>query len=168
MKSGKTPYSYRAPDRANDATENAQRFSTVRGQKNLFEGGKIAGPGSLDDSQMVREALARAIRKCHKSRAQLADEITRLTGRKLTEIVLNKFTAGSRTDYRWPAELDRAFAVATGDDAILRCRIEAAGLFVITAQECELLELGREYLRQKRASEQVALLEKRLRGVEEI
>jgi hypothetical protein len=115
---------------------------------------------------MVRAVLIESIRKCDKSRAQIAEDVTFFSGREVTEISLNKFTAESRTDYRWPAELDRTFCRAVGDDTLLRCRAELAGYHVIDSTEAELLDLGREYLRQKRASEKVALLEKRLAGME--
>src|ERR1039457_2167259 len=148
------------------ATANRKANSTVQGQPTLFEGVENALPGSMDDSALVRGVLIQSIRKCGKSRAQLVENISFLSGRELTEISLNKSTAESRTDYRWPAELDRAFCQATGDDTLLRCRAELAGFFVIDATEAELLALGREYPRQKRASEKVALLEKRLQGVD--
>jgi len=149
-----------------DATENQLRFSTDWKQEGLFEKAELPPPGSMDDSALVRETLVRAIKESGKSRAQIADEMSRLTGRTITEITLNKFSAESRTDYRWPAELDRAFCAATGDDQLLRCRAERAGYRVITKQEYELLELGREYLKQKRASEHISVLEKRLQGVD--
>jgi hypothetical protein len=122
----------------------------------------------MDDSALVRGVIAQAIRRCGKSRAQLAEEISFLFGREVTEISLNKFTAESRSDYRWPAELDRAFCEATGDNTLLSCRAELAGYKMINAIDAELLELGREYLKQKRANEKVAALEMRLRGVENL
>ena len=67
-----------------------------------------------------------------------------------------------------PAELDRAFCEATGDNTLLSCRAELAGYKMINAIDAELLELGREYLKQKRANEKVAALEMRLRGVENL
>lgn len=125
-----------------------------------------AADGSMDDGPLVRHTLATSIKTSSRSRAQIAEEISRLTGRRLTEISLNKFTAETRTDYRWPAELDRAFATATGDDSILRCRAEQAGYHVVTSDEYALLELGRQYLTQKRAAQMAAELEKRLAGVD--
>ena len=83
-------------------------ISTVQTQPSLFENHLDALPGSLNDSAMVRAVLIQSIRNCDKSRAQIAEDITFYSGREVTEISLNKFTAESRTDYRWPAELDRA------------------------------------------------------------
>lgn len=148
------------------ATVNVKQSSAVEMQPSLFRDVPETAPGSLNDSALVRGVLIQSIRKCGKSRAQLAKEITFLSGREITEISLNKFTAESRTDYRWPAELDRAFCRATGDDTLLRCRAELAGFHVINSAEAELLDLGREYLRQKRAAENVAMIEKHLAGLE--
>jgi len=148
------------------ATASSSEKFSGNNQPNLFQSASEVQFGCFDDGELVRKVLTDSIRKCKKSRAQLAEEISFLSGRRLTEISLNKFTAESRTDYRWPAELDRAFCHATGDDTLLRCRAELAGYRLITADEIELLELGREYLRQKRANERVQLLEKRLQGVE--
>lgn len=159
-------YSQCAGDCTSDATVNHREFSTVRIQKNLFDQPSTWAEGSLDDGALVRSVLIKAIKKSKKSRAQLVEDISRLSGRKLTEIALNKFTAESRSDYRWPAELDRAFCAATGDIKLLICRVELAGLHVINEEEFELLKLGREYLKQKRAAQQVQALESRLQGVE--
>ena|ERR1039457_1439761 len=148
------------------STDNqGQRFSVNR-QRNLFDGTSDVVPGSLNDASVVRAALVDAIRKCGKSRETLAEEMSHLTGTEVTVRRLNAFTAESREDYRFPAELARAFCTATGSYALLRNQIEMAGFRVVTETEFELLRLGREYLRQKRANENVALIEKRLAGVE--
>lgn len=123
-------------------------------------------PGSMNDAAVVRGVLVDSIRRCGKSREQIADAMSYFTGSEITVRRLNGFTAESADDYRFPAELDRAFCMATSDFRLLRCRVELAGYRVIDATEAELLDLGREYLRQKRACEKVALLEKRLQGIE--
>lgn len=115
---------------------------------------------------MVRAVVTGAIKHSGKSREQIASQMSELLGLQVTARMLASFTAGSKELHRWPGAWDRAFCVATGNDVLLRCRVEAHGLFVVTPDEYELMELGREYLRQKRASEQVALIEKRLRGVD--
>lgn len=127
----------------------------------MFEG----LPGTFNDRALIRAVLIQSIRKSTKSRAQIAEEISYLVDQTITETSLNKFTAESRTDYRWPGELDRAFCRVTGDDTLLKVRAELAGYKVIGGYEVHLLELGREYLRQKRAAEEVQMLEKRLAGV---
>ena len=87
-----------------------------------------------------------------------------LLAKSVTDKMLDAFTAESRNDRRWPAEFDRAFCEATGDDTLLRCRAEMAGLHVITEEERLLLDLGRQFLMRSQAEEQIAILQKRLHG----
>jgi hypothetical protein len=123
-------------------------------------------PGSLNDDLLVRSTISDTFRACDKSRAQIADLMSELLGVRVTEKMLNSYSSIAMQPNRFPAAWDRAFCHATGDDTLLRCRAELAGYQVITQQEGELLELGRQYLRRKRADEQAALLERRLMGVE--
>lgn len=120
----------------------------------------------MNDAGIVRAALVEAIRSCGKSREQLADEISKLTGTEVTVRRLNAFTAESREDYRFPSELARAFCEATGDYSLLQRLAELAGFRLITPTEYDLLRLGREYLKQKRANEAVALIERSLAGMD--
>lgn len=142
----------------------ASRFQSVQ-QPLGFERRSIAPEGCNDDA-IVRRAISSAIKGCRLSRIEIAEQMTRLLGVRVTEKMLNSYSGESNQAYRWPAAWDRAFSQVTGDDALLTCRVIEAGLHVLTPQEYELLELGREYLRQQRANERVSLLEKRLAGVE--
>jgi hypothetical protein len=118
--------------------------------------------GSLNDAQCIRIALTDSIRACGKSRAQIAEEMSYLSGRTVTERMLNGYTAASQEDYQFPADLARAFCTATGDARVLRCIAEPQGLFVIDAKAAELIELGRAFLQRTEAEEQIALLQKRI------
>lgn len=124
-----------------------------------------ADPGSFNDDSLVRGVITASIKRSRKSREEIADRMAILLGVAVTARMLTSFTAESKELHRWPGAWDRAFCEATGDDTLLRCRVELAGFHVVNDTEFELLSLGREYLRQKRASEEVELLEKRLRGV---
>jgi hypothetical protein len=123
-------------------------------------------PGSLNDDSLVREIITDAVKRSTKSREEIAEEMTRTLGVRVTERMLTAFTSESKALHRWPGAWDRAFSLAVGDTRLLFCRVEAAGYRVIDETEAELLDLGRQYLRQKQASERVALLEKRLAGVD--
>jgi hypothetical protein len=96
---------------------------------------------------------------------QIAEEMSRLAGHEVTVRYLNGVTAESQDEYRWNSDLDRSFCAVVGDDRLLTCRVEQAGLHVIDDSGLELLELGREYLREKEAGDKKAALEARLRGV---
>jgi hypothetical protein len=90
--------------------------------------------------------------------------MTFLTGRKVTERMLNGYTAESKEDYLFPAELTRAFCVATGDTRVLHCLAELNGFRVVSSEEAELIELGRAFLKRNEAQETIDLLQKRLHG----
>lgn len=121
-------------------------------------------PGSLNDDLLVRETITESIKLSGKSREQIADEMTRTLGLQVTARMISSFTAESKELHRWPGAWDRAFCSAVNDNRLLFCLVEKAGFRVIDEAEGDLLELGREYLKQKRANDQVALLEKRLQG----
>jgi hypothetical protein len=123
-------------------------------------------PGSLNDDSLVRGLVTDAIKRSGKSREQIADEMQSMLAVPVTARMIASFTAESKELHRWPGAWDRAFCAATGDFRLLYSRVELAGYKVITQTEAELLDLGREFLREKRAAEHVALLEKRLSGVE--
>lgn len=123
-------------------------------------------PGSLNDDSLVRGLVTDAIKRCGKSREQIADEMETMLAVPVTARMIASFTAESKEMHRWPGAWDRAFCSATSDYRLLSCRVELAGYKAITQTEAELLDLGREFLRQKRAADHVALLEKRLVGVE--
>jgi hypothetical protein len=120
----------------------------------------------MNDAHVVRAALVEAIRTCGKSRETLADLMSALTATPITVTRLNAFTAESREDRRFPLELARAFCIATGDFSLLRSVAERSGLRLINETEWDLLNLGREYLKQKRASDKANVIEQRLSGVD--
>lgn len=115
---------------------------------------------------MVRGVITRSIKCSEKSRDQIADEMSELLGVPVTGRMITSFTAESKELHRWPGAWDRAFCKAVGDDTLLKCRAEAAGYLVISGSDIQLLELGRQYLRRKRADAQAAALEAQLSGVE--
>jgi hypothetical protein len=146
--------------------DNTTKRFAPKSQLALIEGANAELTGSMNDGALIRGVLVEAIRHSSKSRPQIADEMTRLVGREITERALNAYTAESKEDHRWPAELTRAFCSATGDDRLLRVLSEAAGLRVINDAESHLLELGRNYLGRARAERAIAALEQRLEGSE--
>jgi hypothetical protein len=104
------------------------------------------------------------MKKCPLSRAEIADRMSYFTGTKVSEIMLNQFAAESREDVRFPSQLERAFCAATGDYTLLACRAELAGLHLVDETGVDLMNLGREYLRQKRSADDIAAIETKLRG----
>lgn len=162
MKSSRNPSSGRGL-RAS-SVKGTRRF-TGDSQPSLFSRQQMLVKGAMNDVALIRDVIYAAIAKCSKSREQIAEEMTWLVGREVTVRLLNGVTAESQDEYRWNADLDRAFCFVTGDERLLTCRAELAGLHVIDEAGWHLLELGREYLREKDAAANRVALEARLRGV---
>ena len=116
----------------------------------------------MNDAPLVRQILIESMRLSNKSRAQIADEMTYLCGRAVTERMLNAFTAESREDHRFPSELERAFCKATGTDRLLKVRAELAGYKVVGQDEQDLIELGRQYFIRKSSEQVIADLMQRI------
>jgi hypothetical protein len=133
-------------------------------QPSLFSLQPTPMPGSLNDDSLVRAIVTEGIRNSTKSREQIADEMTLLLADKVTIRMLNSYTSEAAEQHRWPAQYTRAFCYVIQDWSLLRCIAERAGFRLITAEEAELLELGRQFLMRKRADEEIALIEGRLHG----
>jgi hypothetical protein len=133
-------------------------------QRSMPFGYGDAVPGSFDDTSVIRGVLLDSMKSSGLSRASIAERMSYLLGRSVTDAMLNAFTAESRGDRRWPAEFDRAFCEATGNNTLLTCRVKMANLHVITDDEKDILELGRAFLMRNQADEKIALLQRRLSG----
>lgn len=111
---------------------------------------------------MVRAIVTEAIKNCGKSRDIIAEEMSRLSGDRITVRMLNSYTSTAAEQHRWPAQYTRAFCYVVEDWRLLRCITERCGFHLISEEETELLELGRQYLKRKSADERIALLEAKL------
>ena len=155
----------RSPSPSPSPAKSAPRFAEE--QRELWPtADKVAAPGSLNDAGLVRKVIVAAMHKCPLSRAEIADRMAYFTGTEVTERMLNAFAAESREDHRFPSQLERAFCAAVGDNTLLTCLAELAGLHFIDETGLALMELGREFLRQKRAAENLNAIETKLRGVD--
>lgn len=125
-------------------------------------------PSSLNDDLLIRSEISFYIRQSGKSREQIADLMSESLGVRVSAKMLNTYTAESMESNRLPAAWLRAFCAALGNDALLEVLLAKAGYTLIRNEERQLLELGREFLRQKRATERIAMIEAGLRGVEGI
>jgi hypothetical protein len=125
-------------------------------------------PSTLNDDQLVRSEITYCIRQSSKSREQIAESMSASLGVRVTAKMLNTYSAGSMEPNRLPTAWLRAFCAAVGHDALFHAVAAAFGYRAIRGEEIELLELGREFLRQKRAAERMATIEASLRGVEEL
>jgi hypothetical protein len=121
-------------------------------------------PGSLNDESVVRGIVTNVIRKSAKSREEIADQMSLLCGDRITVRMLNSYTSEAAEQHRWPAQYTRALCQVVDDWTLLRCITERSGFHLITDDDAQLLELGRQFLIRKRADEQISLLEAQLHG----
>lgn len=101
--------------------------------------------GSRDISGRIREALGEVLsdaNRAGKDRWDVATEISRLCGRDVSKNMLDRYTAQSGVDYRFPAEILPALCQATGDISVLDILAEACGCKVLRGEEAALAELG--------------------------
>jgi hypothetical protein len=93
----------------------------------------------------IIEILSDCIRKCSKSREQIADEMSHICGQEITLRMMNRYTATSE-HMRFPAAFVPAFCEATRDDTLRR--------FIIGGEMRELLELGETAARMLKRNRQ--------------
>lgn len=69
-----------------------------------------------DPEVAIRAILARILRDCPKERAVIAEDLSALTGRRVTESMLNDLCAISKKSLRVPLSWARAIGEVTGND----------------------------------------------------
>jgi len=99
--------------------------------------------GGLRTSEAVKEALRQALRSCGLSRETVADELTRLTGERVSIHQINNWAAPGKDERSIPLEQLAALTVVTGDAGLARAALEAAGFLVLGPGEAPYYELGR-------------------------
>lgn len=106
---------------------------------------------SKQDAAFVRDSITSAIKRCAKSREQVADEMSANLGVRVPERMITAFTAQSKEFHRWPAAFDIAFCEVVGNYSILRERVERAGFRMIGPEEQRLIDVGRAYIEKAKA-----------------
>ena len=86
-----------------------------------------------------RKALSDAIRRSHKSRAQIADGLSTLVGTRVSVRMLNNFTSDCRSNYRFPAAWIAPLCEVLGDDPDVR---EFFAREMLTPRQRFFYELG--------------------------
>jgi hypothetical protein len=123
-------------------------------------------PGSCDDDALVRGLITDGIKKSHKSREQIADEMSALTGQKISTRMLNAFTAEAMERHRFPFCWARAFCLAVNDWLLIKFIASRAGFELIDSKDRQVLEVGRAYLSRRKIEARMGELERQI-GEEE-
>ncbi len=99
-----------------------------------------ARPARLNLSARIDAAIKNAIGAVHKSREILADEMSELTGEKVTLAMINNWTSPSHP-HEMPGRFYAAFCVATGDIELIRMQAEAAGVYTLPGPDALRAEI---------------------------
>jgi hypothetical protein len=97
----------------------------------------VQGP-PMDRDRAIRNLIAEIIRSSPQSRDVLADEMSRITGQRITRRMLDDFSALSKRAHRFPLSFVVAFCEITGDDRLQR--------MALSPRLRKLLELGERKL----------------------
>jgi hypothetical protein len=112
-------------------------FDLLVQEKNEHEQSR---PARLNISTQITAATKNAIRKAPKSRESIADEMTSLTGERVTVSMINNWTSDSHP-HEMPGRLYAAFCVASGDTELIRIQAEAAGVFILPGPDALRAEI---------------------------
>ena len=112
--------------------------------------------GSLDIAAELCAVLALSIKECPLSRAEVAARMSDLTGKTITEDMLNKWTSKSGEAWRFPLEFAPAFEVATGSQNLMLLIARKRGVLIMTPKEGRDAEIGR-------AQREIRAMQRRLR-----
>lgn len=113
---------------------------------------------SADISVRIKQALAQDLRESRLSRAQIADELSKLSGRSINESHLDAYAAESKAGYRFPAELIPVWVKVTGSRRVIDLVCGELGLHLADETEGRLAELGRAQIQREQLDEKLKTL----------
>jgi hypothetical protein len=98
--------------------------------------------GSLNFDFELRDALSKAIESSALSRVQIAARMADLSASKVSEAMIDSWTAPSRGKWNFPVRLALAFDVVTDSTCVLELLARREGRKVLTTEEALDAELG--------------------------
>lgn len=99
----------------------------------------------------IKGVLGLDLRECRLSRAQVAEELSRLCGRVVTESQIDAYTAETKS-HRFPAELVPAWVKVTGSVRLLSLLCGEAGMWLGSRTDHGFAEYGRAAVRREKES----------------
>ncbi|SOE00607.1 hypothetical protein [Caenispirillum bisanense] len=120
-----------------------------------------ATPGSLRIADAVCEAMSAALKASCLSRSEICTRMSDLTLDRITEPMLNAWTAASHGRHRFPLEYAAAFETAAETACLIELLASHRGSLVLHGREAQDAQLGwvRRQLTQLRAAERTLLRE---------
>lgn len=122
-------------------------------------------PGGMDISLVVRDAIVALLSfaSAHGlDRHDVAAQVSRLTGRDMSKNMLDRYTAPSADDWRFPLEALPALTLATGDYRLLELVAEKCGCRIARGEEALLAEIGALMLQERSVKSRLGVLQKNL------
>jgi len=101
-------------------------------------------PGTFDFDQRIRSSLNNVIKNSVFSRAQIADQLTSLVGRDVSESTLNTYTGKGRPN-RLPADLLPALTMVLGPEFLAEIA-SWAGCQIAERHEMTMARIGQLFL----------------------
>ena len=113
--------------------------------------------GSLACGSQLRHLLSEVLKRCPKSRYEVAARMSELAGAEVTRHQLDSWTAESREGWRFPFEYTAAFEAATDSYALTQLLASQRGCSLLVGEEALLAEMGRldrqeQELRERKAA----------------
>ncbi len=121
-------------------------------------------PGALNFSAELRAVLTEALKKCPRSRYEVAARMSELLGVEVTKFQLDSWTAESRDAWRFPFEYSAAFEAATETMVLQDLLARKRGCRVLVGADVLKAELGKLELQEAEIRERRRLLKKKLEG----
>lgn len=121
--------------------------------------------GRLNVSGRIDAAIRTAIRNAPKSRENIADEMTELSGETVTCAMINNWTAESHP-HEMPGRLYPAFCMATGDNELLRIQAEAAGLFTLKSPDALRADVMKDIEHKRELDKKIKAKEALIKALE--
>lgn len=103
--------------------------------------------GSFNIDTAFREAISEALKRCPRSRWEVAGRMSELTGTDISKSMLDSWTSEAKESHRFPAIFLPAFCEASGCSEPLKILGRLVGVFVLPGPEAlraEIMKLEEE------------------------
>jgi hypothetical protein len=123
----------------------------------------LTGPAlSSQIREAVAEALSFAKETLQRDRYVVATEMSRLLARDVTKNMLDRYTAPSAEEWRFPLEALPALVSATGDGRLVTIIAEACGYKAMPGEATAVAELVTLELQQRAIKKRIATARRKL------
>lgn len=99
--------------------------------------------GHFRRAEAVLEAVHVTLKDCFLSREQIADEMSRLLGEKITTSHISNWAAESKNGWRIPLEWAAAFSAVTNDTRVIKSAFAGSGITILDDSEMVFYDIGK-------------------------